>query len=167
HAPVLDRKDLVAHGEAQVAAGETAERPAHRVARLPQMEQVLLGFVGNPPGPALLVETETASGFQHEEALQGIDPGAGPLPVLKGCPVELVAHRLGHAPAVGISEAAQKTAGDPYAEGVDEFLPEQPLGHGIEDEGTLTRESDQASGRIDLQEFLQIEFFDTHESPLD
>jgi len=68
---------------------------------------------------------------------------------------------------MGVAEAAQETPCHPDSEGVDEFLPKEALGHGVEDEGTLTGESDQSPLRIDFQEFLQIKFFDSHASFLD
>jgi hypothetical protein len=79
----------------------------------------------------------------------------------------LIAHRLGHALAVGVAEAAQEAPGDPNAEGVDEFLPEQALGHGVEDEGPLAGESDEPALGIDFQEFLEIKLFNSQSLTLD
>jgi hypothetical protein len=66
---------------------------------------------------------------------------------------------------VDVSEAAQDPAGHPDAEGVDQLLPEQALGDGVEDEGPLTREVDEPAGGVEFEEFLQVQFFDAQTTP--
>ncbi len=126
---------------------------------------MLFRLVGDAPGPALGGEGGGTAGIQHEEPLEGVDPGARPAPVLVAVPFELGAHRLGHAPSVDVAEPAQDAPGHPHPEGVDEFLPEKSLGHGVEDERPLAGETDEPPSGIEFQEFLQVEFLDTHVSP--
>src|SRR6185295_7807153 len=112
-----------------------------------------------------LVEGEVTARLQQEEALERIDPGAGPQPVLVAVPLELGSQGFGQALAVRVAEAAQQTARNPDAEGVDELFPEQSLGDRVEEERALAGKPDQPSSGVHFQEFLEIEFFDAHGSP--
>ena len=163
HAAVLDRHHFLAAGRAQVPAGETAERPADRLVRASQVEKVLLRFVGDMPCPAV---RSGRAGFQPEEPLQRVDPRAGPTPLLVAVPVELGAHGFGHPPAVDVAEAAQNAPGHADAEGVDQFLPEQPLRDGVENQCPLSGEADQAPLGVELEEFPEVQLFNTHGATL-
>src|SRR5688572_4178912 len=129
------------------------------------MKDVLLRLVGHAPRASLRSEGSGTSRLQHEEPLERVEPGAGPAPVVVAVPLELGLHRLRHTTAVDISEPAQEPARHSDTEGVDELLPQKPLGDAIEDEGALAGEVDQPPSGVQLQKFLQVKGFDAHPSP--
>jgi hypothetical protein len=165
HALILDRAHLPGSGETQVAARQPAEGPANRVFRPAQVKQVLLGFVGDPPGPPFGGERGRAAGFQHEKPLERVEPRAGATPLLVGVPFELGAHCFGHPSAMHVTETAEDASRHPDTEGVDQLFPEQPLGHRVENQRPLACKADEPSSWVELEKFLEIEVFDAHESP--
>jgi hypothetical protein len=130
------------------------------------MKDVLLSLIGDAPRPSLGSEGGGTPGFQQEESLERVDPRAGSPPVVVAVPFELGSHRFGHAPAVDVAETAQDAPGHPDAKGVDEFLPEQALSHGVDDERPLTRKMDKAPTGIQFQQLFQVQCLDAQTSPL-
>src|SRR5207302_1484170 len=121
---------------------------------------------GNAPHSSLRSEGGGTSGFQHEEALERVDPGAGSSPIVVAVPLEFGSHGFGHAPAMDVAESGENPPGHPDAEGVDELLPEQALGDGVEDERALAGKVDQPPAGIQFEQFLQVKGFDAHTAPL-
>jgi hypothetical protein len=94
-----------------------------------------------------------------------VDAGAGATPLLIGRPIELLSHGLCHAPAVGEAELGEHGSGSGEAEVVNEILPQDSHGNGVEQEGALPRETDHAPLRVQLQELLVMEILDVHRPP--
>jgi hypothetical protein len=67
---------------------------------------------------------------------------------------------------VGEAELGEHRAGSDQAEVVDQILPQNPHGHGVEHERALARETDHAPLGVQLQEFLVMQILDAHCSPL-
>src|SRR5437879_4292263 len=112
------------------------------------MEDMLLSLIRHEPGTALGSEGGGTSGFQHEEALERIDPGASSSPIVVAVPLEFGPHCFGHAPAVDVSETAENPPSHPDSEGVNELLSEQSLGDGVEDERALAGKVDEPPAGI-------------------
>src|SRR5205814_5149685 len=73
---------------------------------------------------------------------------------------------LRHPSAVDVAEAGEDPPRHPEAEGVDQFLSEESLGHGIEDQGPLSGKTDEPPLRVQFEQFLQIQLFDANRTPL-
>ncbi len=140
HAAILEDVDLFAGGPADVAAGEAADGPAHRHVGAAEMQEVLLRLVGGDEHRALLGQRALAPRLHAEEALEGVDAGAGAPPVLVAVPLELGLHRLGHAPAVGEPELGEHGARGGEAEVLDEVVAQEPHRDGVEQERALPGE---------------------------
>jgi hypothetical protein len=84
---------------------------------------MLLRLVGGGEHGALLGERDLASRLDTEKALEGVDAGAGSLPLLGAIPLEFGLQSLGHAPAMGKAELGKHCAGGREAEVLDQILP--------------------------------------------
>jgi hypothetical protein len=66
---------------------------------------------------------------------------------------------------VGKAERGQHRSRGGQAEVVDEILPQDPHGHGVEQERALPGETDDASGRVQFQELLVMQILGAHRTP--
>ena len=72
-----------------------------------------------------------------EKPLECVDMGTGAAPFLVGIPLEFLLQGRGQAPAMGETELGEHRAGCGQAEVLDEILPQNPHGHGVEQERAL------------------------------
>ena len=80
--------------------------------------------------------------------------GTGSTPFLVGLPLEFLLQGRGHAPAVGETELSEHRTGSGQAEVLDEILPQEPHRDRVEQEGALPGEPNDASLRVEFQEFF-------------
>jgi hypothetical protein len=63
---------------------------------------------------------------------------------------------------VGEAELGEHGARRSEAEVLDEILPQDAHGHGVEEKRTLSGEADHAPLRVQLQQFLVMQILDAH-----
>jgi hypothetical protein len=126
---------------------------------------MLLRLVGCEQHRPLLGQWVLASRPGAEKPAEGVDARAGVTPFLMAGPPEFLLHGRRHAPAVGKAELGQHGSRGGQAEVVDEILPQDPHGHGVEQKGALPGESDQASVRVQFQELLVMQILGAHRTP--
>src|SRR6478609_1590961 len=154
-AALLDADDLLAVAVRQIAAGEAGQRPAHRLLRAPELQEVLLRFIRLVPqrlGERRRFAGRALHRLEPHHALQRVQPPAGDLPFAIAVPRELRAHRLRRAPAVRVAEAREHAARDGNADRLDELAPEQAERDRIHQDHALAGEADDAALGRELEQ---------------
>jgi hypothetical protein len=162
---VFEDVDLLAGAITEIAAHETGDGPANGGIGAAEVQEVLLRLVrGDQHGP-LLRERVLTPRFGAEQALEGMDPGAGAPPFFVVHPLEFLFHGLRHTPAMGKAELREHRTGGGQAEIVHEILTQEPHGYGIEQERALPGKADDSSFRVQLEELIVVQIFHAHGPP--
>jgi len=161
-ATILQHIDVLARSAAEVAADQAADGPAHGSVGATKVEKMLFGLIGAHQHDALLGERIHASQLEMEEALQGMDAAPSQTPFLGAVPGKVRLQRLGGPPTLGKAELGEYGAGGGETEILHQVLPQQPHGHGIDEQRTVPRKADHAVFGDEFQQFLMVEIICPH-----
>src|SRR5690606_38148046 len=169
-ATLLDAVHLLVVRPREIPAGEAGERPADRLLRSAEMQQMLLGLVGVVPDRIAQQlragrRGGVGRGLDANEPLQGVQTSARLPPLVRAGPWQPGLQVLGRAPAVRVAEPGENGACAADAERVDQLAPQQPECHRVEQQDALAGEPQDAAFRVDLQQFLQVQISCTHRPP--
>ena len=126
------------------------------------MQEVLLRFVGRKQHRSLLAERVPTSRLRAKEPSKCVNLGSGETPFFVIRPRELLLHGRGHAPAVCETKLGEHRASRDQAEVLDEILPQQAHGHGVEQKRSLASKPNRAALRVQLQELVVVQIFNAH-----
>src|SRR5262245_3171734 len=166
-AAIFDGDDLFAVHTGHVATGEAHQRPADRLVRLSEVQQMLLGLVRIVP------EAFAAGGGRSErgtcyldayETLDRMQTRARGAPFVLAVPRESLPKRLSHAPSVRIAKPGEHGPRPCRTERLDQLPPEEPQRDGIEQERAFAGEGDESALGNEVQQFVNIEIGGAHQT---